>query len=455
MTTGSECHCWFPYPGERAMPDYFDDDENKVKGFRQQELVVGTEDEKGIAKKLADVAKVELFEPGFALYNRNDDADSVRFVLSGSLKLLDDDYKLIAVVEAGKSIGESPLADPRRKYTVTAIAREPSHIARVSYGAFLEIAKGNAEIWNRLFVKVTQRLNMRLYEDATRERLVILVHGILTFADWQSKVGTVLKKAKLNVAETNFGLLDLITFLLPVKYFRRKRIDKVLRQLRHARIESPNAKISILAHSFGTYIVAEILASEPDITVHRVVFCGSIVPFDHPFVNEIGRRVTDRVVNDVGSRDIWPAFANSVTTGYGDTGTYGFRHPKVTDRWFTGYAHSDFLTPEFCEKYWVPFFKDGKKGLDEIDEKHPDKTKKEDSTGADEPLPFWRRCWLAVLAVFKKNESLPFWVYWLAIFKIKYVVLFLAATAIWWNWNDLTNIFASAFFLRRMSAIDP
>ena len=175
------------------MPDYFDDDENKVKGFRQQELVVGTEYEKGIAKKLADVAKVELFEPGFALYNRNDDADSVRFVLSGSLKLLDDDYKLIAVVEAGKSIGESPLADPRRKYTVTAIAREPSHIARVSYGAFLEIAKGNAEIWNRLFVKVTQRLNMRLYEDATRERLVILVHGILTFADWQSKVGTVLK----------------------------------------------------------------------------------------------------------------------------------------------------------------------------------------------------------------------------------------------------------------------
>ena len=129
-----------------------------------------------------------------------------------------------------------------------------------------------------MFEKVTKRLNMRLYEDATRERLIILVHGILTFADWQSKVGTVLKEANLKVAETNFGLLDLITFLLPVKYFRRKRVDKVLRQLRHARFENPNAKISILAHSFGTYIVAEILASEPDIILHRLVFCGSIVP---------------------------------------------------------------------------------------------------------------------------------------------------------------------------------
>jgi len=430
------------------MPDYFEGKrgtpgwDNKVERFLQQELVVGIPDRQKIAEELADKAQMTLLRKrGETLYERDSHADSVCFILSGSLELVDDDYKFIAAVEAGKSIGESPLVDPRQTYTVTAIAREPSHIARVPYDHFLKIAEKNKEIYRRLFVKVTERLNRRLYEDAIRERLVILVHGILTFADWQSKLGKVLKKAGLNVAETNFGLLDLITFLLPIKYFRRKRIDKVLRQLRHARIENPNAKISILAHSFGTYIVAEILASEPDITVHRVVFCGSIVPFDHPFVNEIGRRVTDRVVNDVGSKDIWPAFANSVTTGYGDTGTYGFRHPKVTDRWFTGYAHSDFLTADFCGMYWVPFFKDGKKGLDEIDKKHSEKTRTKDSTGADEPLPFWRRCWLVVLAIFKKNESLPFWVYWLAIFKIKYVVLFLAVTAIWWNWSNLTHFF--------------
>lgn len=428
----------------QAMPHYFEEEgrKNLVESFRQQELVVGIAGSDHIARELANkVVTVELLKPDDVLYNRNDDAGFVYFVLSGSLKLLDDDYKVISVVEDGKSIGKSPLAEPRRQYTVTAVAREPSHIAQVPYDAFLDIAKGNAEIWKRLFEKVTKRLNRRLYEDATRERLIIMVHGILTFAAWQSKVGKVLKKAKLNVAETNFGLLDLITFLLPGKYFRRKRINKVLRQLRHARIENPNAKISILAHSFGTYIVAEILASEPDITVHRVVFCGSIVPFDHPFVNEIGRRVTDRVVNDVGSRDVWPAFANSVTTGYGDSGTYGFRHPKVTDRWFTGYAHSDFLTPEFCEEYWIPFFLHGKKGLDEIDKKDPEKTKKKDLSDADESLPFWRRCWRAVLAVFKKDESLPFWVYWLAIFKIKYVALFVVGIAIWWNWNYLTQLF--------------
>ena len=120
--------------------------------------------------------------------------------------------------------------------------------------------------------------------------------------------------------------------------------------------------------------------------------------FDHLFVNEIGRRVTDRVVNDVGSRDVWPAFAKSATTGYGDTGTYGFRHPKVRDRWFKGFRHSDFLTPDFCRDYWVPFFTNGKKGLDKIDEKGivptpPERKKKK------------LLLWLSGLAVFEKEKK--------------------------------------------------
>ncbi|MGA8389828.1 MAG: hypothetical protein WB769_18095, partial [Pseudolabrys sp.] len=31
----------------------------------------------------------------------------------------------------------------------------------------------------------------------------------------------------------------------------------------------------------------------------------------------------------------------------------------MDDRWFKGIDHSDFLNPNFCKKYWVPFFKSG------------------------------------------------------------------------------------------------
>ena len=57
--------------------------------------------------------------------------------------------------------------------------------------------------------------------------------------------------------------------------------------------------------------------------------------------------------------DIWPAMAAWVTWGYGSVGSYGFNNPTVRTRWHEGLRHSDFLTPDFCKKYWVPFLRDG------------------------------------------------------------------------------------------------
>jgi hypothetical protein len=66
------------------------------------------------------------------------------------------------------------------------------------------------------------------------------------------------------------------------------------------------------------------------------------------------------IINEVGTRDIWPAMAESVTTGYGSAGTYGFNRPLVRDRWHNGAAHGFFLDANFCRKFWVPYLSDGK-----------------------------------------------------------------------------------------------
>ena len=67
----------------------------------------------------------------------------------------------------------------------------------------------------------------------------------------------------------------------------------------------------------------------------------------------------DELINEVGTKDVWPVLAETVTTGYGSAGTYGFRRKGVRDRWHNGKTHSAFLTPEFCDKYWAPFLRDG------------------------------------------------------------------------------------------------
>jgi hypothetical protein len=232
----------------------------------------------------------------------------------------------------------------------------------------------------------------------TGTSIVILVHGIRTFAGWQDALRAELENAGLRVELTNYEYFDLIRFLLPMQRFRTKAIERVLLQIRMVHEQNPGARISILAHSFGTYIIAEILRTQIDIRLDRLIFCGSIVPSSYPFHQVMSRiEAKDGFINDVGSRDAWPALAESVTTGYGRTGTYGFRSPGIRDRWHN-LDHSGFLTSEFCQRFWVPFFVSGTRV---------------DGDKFHAPAPLWLRS--------------------VSVFKIKYLVpALLIAVLVWW-----------------------
>jgi CRP-like cAMP-binding protein len=161
------------------------------RGFLKQELVSHDED---IAKKLATKARPRKLQPNDTLYAKGDEANFIYFILDGSCKLVDGN-KVIAVRENGQSLGEFPLLGESRAYAVTAVAREDSFIAEVSYSHFRDIAEKHSRIWEMMAAKLAKRLNEPLHEDATRDHLIILVHGIRTFAAWQPKLKAVLKKA--------------------------------------------------------------------------------------------------------------------------------------------------------------------------------------------------------------------------------------------------------------------
>lgn len=89
---------------------------------------------------------------------------------------------------------------------------------------------------------------------------------------------------------------------------------------------------------------------------HRIIFCGSVIPYNFRF-EQIQDQFSAPIINEVGTRDIWPAMAESITRGYGSAGTYNFRRPLVRDRWHNGAGHGYFLSSEFCSKYWIPFLR--------------------------------------------------------------------------------------------------
>jgi hypothetical protein len=209
--------------------------------------------------------------------------------------------------------------------------------------------------------------------DPEGKHLVILVHGINTNAQWFPLVKGALEEAGFIAAPAGYGIYGVLRFLLPINRLRRAAINRVYENIRIARSYYKPASISIIAHSFGTYVVSRIIAENFDIELDRIIFCGSVVQNDFRF-QDVQHRFRPLLYNEIGTRDYWPVVASAITWGYGSVGSDGFQNPVVNDRWHKDFTHSDFLTREFCKKYYIPSLRG-------------------ESVPGDEaaPFPFWVR----------------------------------------------------------------
>src|SRR3954447_19987355 len=108
--------------------------------------------------------------------------------------------------------------------------------------------------------------------------IILLVHGIRDQGEWQDEVARVLKQLPgVEVFPIGFGYLNLFAFLFPF-IWRQRAIAEVERKFNAAVAECPGAKVSVIAHSFGTYAVVKLLERRTDIRLLRLVLSGSIVP---------------------------------------------------------------------------------------------------------------------------------------------------------------------------------
>ena len=220
------------------------------------------------------------------------------------------------------------------------------------------------------FMEFFKRFDMAAKWNGTivRDHTVFMIHGIRTAGDWMDEVGRILRDADLSVnpVAVGYGFIDVVSFLLPVRWIRNRLIDRIGRELVRSRDLGTTKKLSIVAHSFGTFLVANALKRNPTVKVDCVVLCGSVVPNDFNW-SQLDAQLTDidyrypgfRILNDCGWRDIWPVFAQTITWGFGSSGRYGFQSGSVKDR-FHNLAHSDFFSNEFVKEFWVPVIVEGK-----------------------------------------------------------------------------------------------
>jgi hypothetical protein len=204
-----------------------------------------------------------------------------------------------------------------------------------------------SEIENIVFLYVLER------QIPLPKIVVILIHGIRTFAPWQELIRDELDNYNSTITyPIGYDYFDAFRFWCPI-FTRKKPVNRVLNELRGIQLKHRNDKICVIAHSYGTYIISQILLHQSDIQIDRLLLCGSVISQDYGWEKIVNYPVSG-ILNDCGSKDIWPVLAKSLSWGYGASGTYGFKTHKVYDR-FHDFGHSDFFKIEFIKNYWIPY----------------------------------------------------------------------------------------------------
>lgn len=187
--------------------------------------------------------------------------------------------------------------------------------------------------------------------------LVLLLHGIRTDGAWQEKVAAELNLIPgVEAQPIGCGVLSTFQFWCPI-LTRSRALNKVREKIRLAKNVHEGAKVSVIAHSFGTYALFKLLNDTAEFRFFRVILCGSIVSDEYPW-DHVQPRVKEKIVNDCGTRDIWPVAAKSLSWGYGATGTFGFKTVALHDR-FHDIDHGGFFDSDFVKRFWVPYIETG------------------------------------------------------------------------------------------------
>lgn len=198
----------------------------------------------------------------------------------------------------------------------------------------------------------------------TASHVVILLHGIRDLAGWQESVSQILEKAvpELQCVKVRYGWFGPFSFISPIdraggpyRRFHKRYHD--------TRRDYPNAKISVVAHSFGTHLVGRLLSDNPSTRLHRIILCGGVLSRQFEWRNHRdqidpnGKNVAS-ILNECGSEDPWPNVAEAISARYGASGAYGFESPyRLEDRYYEG-GHGLFFERDHVEEYWVPFLMD-------------------------------------------------------------------------------------------------
>ena len=190
--------------------------------------------------------------------------------------------------------------------------------------------------------------------------IIITVHGIWTFGRWQERlerlVCDIIPEARF--VHYKIGFVFLLSYLIPI--FRWRELRRFRRELqRHLPLHGGD-RIDIVAHSFGTYLVAWGLAGMTEAQrprIHTLILAGSVLHEKFYWTDLFASGSVRRVVNECGLKD-WVLCLNRIVVpmsgAAGFVGFTGLTSQFMLKNYWHHCSHSGFFTDEFMREYWTP-----------------------------------------------------------------------------------------------------
>ncbi|MFZ1104022.1 MAG: hypothetical protein WAN86_14455, partial [Hyphomicrobiaceae bacterium] len=197
--------------------------------------------------------------------------------------------------------------------------------------------------------------------------LVVTVHGIRTYGQWQERLEALVKASAggeaIQFSNYRFGIFSALSFAIPpLRWWRVRQFRRELMRLCELKGWT---RIDLVGHSFGTYLIAWAIAGLPKdskLSFHTVILSGSVLRSAFPWHEYLGRRIL-RLINDCGSRDgvlLLSQFFVFFTGMAGRSGFTGSTGESFRNR-HSVFGHSGYFvdalrkpTDDYMREHWLP-----------------------------------------------------------------------------------------------------
>jgi len=181
---------------------------------------------------------------------------------------------------------------------------------------------------------------------ASLKHVVVTVHGIRTFGQWQQRLASMLISVdpEIEIHSYSYGYFSVIAFLVPpLRWLVTKRFRTCLENILGSREDI--GRLDLVGHSFGTHLIGWALrqrGSKQLPPVHTVILAGSVLrqSFDWAPLFQSGQ--VDRVINECGINDsilVLNQVAVLFTGMAGRLGFQGMTGRRLFNRYYKG-GHS-------------------------------------------------------------------------------------------------------------------